>query len=149
MRRTYGRYCTLARALDVVGERWTLLIVRDVATQAADAGEGGASVASAPDESAVEGLDPDVASIEHRAMAGLREAVNHGVLLRWLDPHRRVSHAVAGESRAQQPAEGAVRGDRGDVTPPLKAAVCGEDLTEQRAHAGAPAKTALRTPGSP
>lgn len=30
MRRTYGQYCTLARALDVVGERWTLLIVREL-----------------------------------------------------------------------------------------------------------------------
>ena len=30
-RRTYGQYCGLARALDLVGERWTLLIVRDLA----------------------------------------------------------------------------------------------------------------------
>ena len=29
-RRTYSQYCGLARALDLVGERWTLLIVRDV-----------------------------------------------------------------------------------------------------------------------
>lgn len=29
-RRTYGQYCALARALDVVGERWTLLIIRDL-----------------------------------------------------------------------------------------------------------------------
>lgn len=29
--RTYGQYCSLARALDVVGERWTLLIVRELA----------------------------------------------------------------------------------------------------------------------
>jgi DNA-binding HxlR family transcriptional regulator len=29
-RRSYGQYCSLARALDVVGERWTLLIVRDL-----------------------------------------------------------------------------------------------------------------------
>jgi DNA-binding HxlR family transcriptional regulator len=28
--RSYGQYCSLARALDVVGERWTLLIVRDL-----------------------------------------------------------------------------------------------------------------------
>lgn len=32
-RRTYGQYCGLARALDLVGERWTLLIVRDLAVQ--------------------------------------------------------------------------------------------------------------------
>jgi DNA-binding HxlR family transcriptional regulator len=29
-RRSYGQYCTLARALDVVGERWTLLVIREL-----------------------------------------------------------------------------------------------------------------------
>lgn len=29
-RRTYNQYCALAKALDVVGERWTLLIVREL-----------------------------------------------------------------------------------------------------------------------
>jgi DNA-binding HxlR family transcriptional regulator len=29
-RRSYGQYCGLAAALDVVGQRWTLLIVRDL-----------------------------------------------------------------------------------------------------------------------
>lgn len=29
-RRTYEQYCALAKALDVVGERWTLLIVREL-----------------------------------------------------------------------------------------------------------------------
>src|SRR5436305_6279534 len=29
--RSYGQYCALARALDVVGDRWTLLIVRELA----------------------------------------------------------------------------------------------------------------------
>lgn len=29
-RRTYAQYCGLAKALDVVGERWTLLIVRNL-----------------------------------------------------------------------------------------------------------------------
>lgn len=29
-RRTYGQYCGLAAALDVVGQRWALLIVRDL-----------------------------------------------------------------------------------------------------------------------
>ncbi|MBV8162079.1 MAG: transcriptional regulator [Acidimicrobiia bacterium] len=28
--RSYGQYCALARALDVVGDRWTLLIVREL-----------------------------------------------------------------------------------------------------------------------
>ena len=30
MRRSYDQYCTLATALDVIGERWTLLIVREL-----------------------------------------------------------------------------------------------------------------------
>ena len=30
-KRTYDQYCGLARALEIVGERWTLLIVRDLA----------------------------------------------------------------------------------------------------------------------
>ncbi len=29
-KRSYQQYCSIARALDVVGERWTLLIVRDL-----------------------------------------------------------------------------------------------------------------------
>lgn len=29
-RRTYNQYCAVARALDVVGERWTLLLVREL-----------------------------------------------------------------------------------------------------------------------
>jgi DNA-binding HxlR family transcriptional regulator len=28
--RSYGQYCGLARALDIIGERWTLLIVREL-----------------------------------------------------------------------------------------------------------------------
>ncbi|MFN2464166.1 MAG: winged helix-turn-helix transcriptional regulator [Candidatus Dormibacteria bacterium] len=30
MDKTYGQYCGLARALDIVGDRWTLLIVREL-----------------------------------------------------------------------------------------------------------------------
>src|SRR5687768_11316326 len=29
-KRTYGQYCGVARALDLIGERWALLIVRDL-----------------------------------------------------------------------------------------------------------------------
>ena len=31
-KRSYEQYCTVARALDVVGERWTLLLVRELST---------------------------------------------------------------------------------------------------------------------
>jgi DNA-binding HxlR family transcriptional regulator len=33
--RSYGQYCSVARALDVVGDRWTLLIVRELLLQGA------------------------------------------------------------------------------------------------------------------
>src|SRR5687768_14679131 len=39
MRRSYGQYCGLARALDVVGDRWNLLIVRQLLIGAARYGE--------------------------------------------------------------------------------------------------------------
>jgi DNA-binding HxlR family transcriptional regulator len=31
--RSYGQYCSVAKALDVVGDRWTLLIIRELLTQ--------------------------------------------------------------------------------------------------------------------
>src|SRR5215207_10476070 len=31
-KRSYNQYCTVARALDIVGERWTLLMVRELLT---------------------------------------------------------------------------------------------------------------------
>ena len=31
--RTYGQYCAVAKALDVVGDRWTLLIIRELLLQ--------------------------------------------------------------------------------------------------------------------
>ena len=31
--RSYGQYCSIARALDVVGDRWTLLMVRELLLQ--------------------------------------------------------------------------------------------------------------------
>ena len=34
--RTYGQYCSIAKALDVVGDRWTLLIVREVLIRGAE-----------------------------------------------------------------------------------------------------------------
>lgn len=31
--RSYGQYCSIARALDIVGDRWTLLVVRELMLQ--------------------------------------------------------------------------------------------------------------------
>lgn len=39
MARSYAQFCGLARALDVVGERWTLLIVRELLVRPARYGE--------------------------------------------------------------------------------------------------------------
>jgi DNA-binding HxlR family transcriptional regulator len=33
MKRSYGQYCGLANALDLIGERWTMLLIRDLATE--------------------------------------------------------------------------------------------------------------------
>ena len=33
--RSYGQYCSIAKALDVIGDRWTLLIVRELLTRGA------------------------------------------------------------------------------------------------------------------
>ena len=33
--RSYGQYCSIARALDVIGDRWTLLIIRELLLQGA------------------------------------------------------------------------------------------------------------------
>jgi DNA-binding HxlR family transcriptional regulator len=33
--RSYGQYCSIARALDVVGDRWTFLIIRELLTRGA------------------------------------------------------------------------------------------------------------------
>lgn len=33
--RSYGQYCSIAKALDVVGDRWTLLIIRELAIRGA------------------------------------------------------------------------------------------------------------------
>ncbi|TMG40024.1 MAG: helix-turn-helix transcriptional regulator, partial [Chloroflexi bacterium] len=37
--RTYGQYCPVARAAEVLGDRWTLLVVRDLAEGAHRFGE--------------------------------------------------------------------------------------------------------------
>lgn len=71
--RSYGQYCGLARALDVVGDRWNLLIVRELLIRPARYGE----LAS--------GL-PGVAS--NLLADRLRGLVATGVIERQLDPER-------------------------------------------------------------
>jgi hypothetical protein len=101
-----------------------------VATQAAEAGEGGVRVGSAVDERAVAGFDADVAAVEDCALVVVGEAVEGCVLACRLDPHADVGHAVAGEARPQQAAEGAARANRGDGAPPLRSAMGRECLVQ-------------------
>lgn len=72
-RKSYGQYCGLARALDIVGERWTLLIVRQLLVDPARFGE------------LAEAL-PGVAS--NLLTERLRKLVAAGVVERRLDPER-------------------------------------------------------------
>ena len=48
MAKTYGQFCALARALDHVGDRWTLLIVRELLLGPASYGELCASLEGVP-----------------------------------------------------------------------------------------------------
>lgn len=71
--RSYGQYCGLARALDVVGDRWNLLIVRELLVQPARYGELTAAL-------------PGIAS--NLLAERLRSLVAAGVVERRLDPDR-------------------------------------------------------------
>lgn len=71
--KSYGQYCGLARALDLVGERWTLLIVRQLLIGPARYGE-------------LAGALPGVAS--NLLAERLRTLVAAGVAERRLDPER-------------------------------------------------------------
>src|SRR5438132_4208776 len=121
----------------------------EFATESAEASEGGAGVTPGVDQFAIAGLDPYVASIEHRLLVLLWEAVKDGVLFRQLHPHGHVGHSVFGEARAQETAESAVGGEGGHGAPPFKAAMGGEDLAEQPAHVCAAPSSVVSSRGSP
>ncbi len=70
-RRSYGQYCGLARALDIVGDRWNLLLVRELLIRPARYGELAASL-------------PGIAS--NLLADRLRELVGAGVVERRLSP---------------------------------------------------------------
>ncbi|MUM18833.1 helix-turn-helix transcriptional regulator [Mycobacterium sp. CBMA271] len=100
MSRDYGQYCGLARALDVVGERWNLLIVRQLLIGAARYGElrdGLAGIASNLLTDRLRNLE--AAGVIERRLSGdanaityaltpwgaqLREPIN--ALIRWSTP---------------------------------------------------------------
>lgn len=98
MSKTYGQYCGLARALDLVGDRWNLLIVRELLIAPARFGELQAGVGSIATNLLTERLSTlQQVGIVKRRMdgarpvyeltplgAGLREPIE--ALVRWSKP---------------------------------------------------------------
>ncbi|TEA00647.1 winged helix-turn-helix transcriptional regulator [Mycobacteroides salmoniphilum] len=100
MSRDYGQYCGLARALDVVGDRWNLLIIRQLLIGPARYGElrdGLSGIASNLLTDRLRGLEAD--GVVERRLSGdanaityaltpwgaqLREPIN--ALIRWSTP---------------------------------------------------------------
>jgi DNA-binding HxlR family transcriptional regulator len=69
----YGQYCPVAQALEIVGDRWTLLIIRDLLT--------GATRFNA--------LRRGLPGLSRTLLARrLRQLERAGVVVRWVDPHR-------------------------------------------------------------
>ncbi len=73
VRRSYGQYCAVARALDHVGDRWTLLVVRELLS-------GPRSVASL--QSSLAGVSPSL--LNER----LRRMIDDGLIERSDGPRR-------------------------------------------------------------
>ncbi|MGB8405705.1 MAG: helix-turn-helix domain-containing protein [Mycobacterium sp.] len=96
MSRSYGQYCGLARALDVVGERWNLLIVRQLL------------IAPARYQELREGL-PGVAT--NLLADRLRDLESAGVIERRLtDDSRAITYVLtAWGAQLREPIEGLIR----------------------------------------
>lgn len=100
MSKRYGQFCGLARALDVVGERWSLLIVRELLVRPARYSELSAALPGVATNLLADRLrnltaagvverrlDPDTGGVVYALTpwgAGLREAVD--ALVRWSTP---------------------------------------------------------------
>ena len=100
MSRDYGQYCGLARSLDVVGDRWNLLIVRQLLMGPARYGELREGLSGlAPNRLPDRLRDPETAGVIERPRSGdssaityaltewgaqLREPIN--ALVRWSTP---------------------------------------------------------------
>lgn len=107
--RTYAQYCGIARALDIVGERWTLLIVRELLIRPARYGELAAAL-------------PGIAT--NLLAQRLRTLEDAGVVERRLDPGRQgvVYALTAWGSELGEPLEALAR-----WSTPLMAAGRGTD----------------------
>lgn len=93
--RTYGQYCGLARALDIVGDRWALLVVRELLLGSRRFGE------------LREGLPGVATNLLTDRLRGLEQ---NGVVERRLDHESRVEYALTewGEG-LREPVEALIR----------------------------------------
>jgi DNA-binding HxlR family transcriptional regulator len=89
--RSYGQYCALARTLDVVGDRWTLLVVRELLLG---------------DRSYGELLHALVGVPTNLLAARLRGLEQDGLVVRDVDPtdRRRVRYALTARGHELEPA---------------------------------------------
>ena len=77
--RTYGQFCGLARALEIIGERWSLLIVRDLVLGPKRLNELRDGLPSiSPDVLAVRLTDLEDAGVLRRRPTGVYELTEYG-----------------------------------------------------------------------
>jgi DNA-binding HxlR family transcriptional regulator len=71
-RRTYGQYCGLSRAMEMVGERWTMLIIRDLAVSPKSAADLQRGLPRIPEDTLTARLREleHAGVVERRPMAG-------------------------------------------------------------------------------
>lgn len=144
MSKTYGQFCALARALDHVGDRWTLLIIRELLIGDASYGELA---------SALHGVPTNLLADR------LRQLEDDGLLTRERDDHdrRRVTYQLSELGRELEPAVHALvrwgshwmrDGPGTDLFQPRWAALALRALLEERS--GAPAgQVAIRLADEP
>jgi DNA-binding HxlR family transcriptional regulator/putative sterol carrier protein len=82
-RRTYGQYCGVSRALEVVGERWGLLIVRDLLVSPRTVGALHRGLPMVPPELLVSRLDEleRTGVVRHQAGTDVYELTDYGYAL--------------------------------------------------------------------
>ncbi len=141
-RRDFGQYCGLARALEVVGERWSLLIVRDLAGRPqryTDLQEG------------LPGIPSNVLSTR------LKELEQAGVVERRVAPapQRGVHYALTESGRGLEPAVLALgrwgfaefgEPRPGDIVPPSSVVMTFRAVFDAAEAAGVSASWEIRSP---
>jgi len=88
--KSYGQYCALARGLDVIGDRWTLLIVRELLAGSRRYSE----LADGLPGIATNLLAERLRSLEERGVAG-RDPEGHYQLTEWGQGLSEPVHAIA------------------------------------------------------